>query len=77
MMPSDRDALSDAVAYLLDALSDGEKPAKDIVRVAQESGISLGTLRRGKVKAGVTSHPVGPNGNRYQVWRMPETKPAE
>lgn len=77
MAPADRDALADAVAYLLDALSDGERPAKDIVKTAQECGISLGTLRRGKTKAGVTSHPVGPNGQRYQVWRLPAKQVQE
>lgn len=67
--PADRDALGDAQAFLLDVLGAEEKPAKDIVRIAQESGIALGTLRRAKAKLGVTSHPVGPNGQRFIVWR--------
>jgi putative DNA primase/helicase len=75
MTPGDRDALGDAVAYLIDALAQEEKPAKDIFRTAQESAISLGTLRRAKAKIGVTSHPVGANGSRYLVWRMPGQKP--
>jgi energy-coupling factor transporter ATP-binding protein EcfA2 len=73
--PADRDALGDAQAFLIDSLSDEERPAKDVVRIAQESGIALGTLRRAKAKLGVTSHPVGPNGQRYIVWRMPVQEP--
>lgn len=69
--PADRDALGDAQSFLIDALTTEEKPAKDVVRVAQESGIALGTLRRAKAKLGVTSHPIGPNGQRFIVWRMP------
>lgn len=77
MPPSDRDALADAVAFLNEEMRDGERPAKDLTRIASESGISLGTLRRGKTKVGVTSHPVGPKGQCYWVWRLPEQKGVE
>jgi hypothetical protein len=69
--PADRDAMGDAIAFLRDVLDCEEHPAKDLVRRATEQGISLGTLRRAKVKLGIKSHPVGPNGTRFQVWRKP------
>jgi putative DNA primase/helicase len=74
---ADKDAMLDCVNYLRDALKDGEQPAKEVVRTAQESGLSLGTLRRAKVRLKITSHPIGSNSQRYMVWRLPLALPAE
>ncbi len=68
---SDRECLNEACAWLSDSLKDGEKPAKDMVRTAAENGISLATLRRAKTNLQIKSRPVGPNGNRIQVWTPP------
>lgn len=71
MAPADRDALTDAMAYLLETLKAGERAAKDVNRVASECGISIGTLRRAKVKLGVVSAQVSQNSEPYWVWRLP------
>lgn len=74
IMPSDaaeRDALGDACAFLCDYLKDGEQPAKECGRIAEESGVSRGTLRRAKVKLRIVSIPRGPNAQRYHVWSLP------
>ncbi len=71
-----RDALGEAIAFLQEQMKDGPKPQKEIGRVAADNRISEGTLRRAKVKLGVTSHPVGANGERYQEWRPPNFQPS-
>lgn len=71
MTPGERDALGDAVAFLLDELGPEERTAKIINSKAEDFGISRGTLRRAKAKLGITSHPIGPNAQRDWVWRLP------
>lgn len=71
MTPGERDALGDAVAFLLDALTDEEQKADWLNSRAEDAGISRGTLRRAKAKLGITSHPCGPNGSREWFWRIP------
>lgn len=75
IMPSDaadRDALADACAFLGEFLAEGEQAAKECGRIAEESGISRGTLRRAKTKLRVVSIPRGPNAQRYHVWCLPD-----
>lgn len=70
--PGERDALADARALLIDRLTSGEQRSKDLLRWADESGVSVGTLRRAKKALNVTSHTIGPSESRYHVWRAPE-----
>jgi energy-coupling factor transporter ATP-binding protein EcfA2 len=70
---AERDALTDACAFLNDFLHEGEQTAKECGRIAEESGISRGTLRRAKVKLGICSIPRGPNAQRYHAWSLPES----
>lgn len=72
-----RDAITEATAFLTETLREGPLPQKDIKRLADENGISWATLRRAKVKMKVTSHPIGANGQRYQEWRPPAVTEPE
>jgi hypothetical protein len=75
ILPADaaeRDALSDACAFLEDMLKEGERPSKEVNRIGEESGLSRGTIRRAKVKLGIISVPRGPNSERYVAWTFPE-----
>lgn len=67
----ERDALGDACAFLMDFLKDGEQRSKECHRIAEESGISRGTLRRAKVKLCIVSIPRGPNADKYHAWALP------
>lgn len=67
----ERDALNDAKMLLIDRLTGGEQRAKDLLKWAEESGVSSGTLRRAKKLLGISSHPVGPVETRFHVWRAP------
>lgn len=69
--PGERDALADARGLLIDRLTSGEQRTKDLLRWAEESGVSVGTLRRAKKALNVTSHTIGPSESRYHVWRAP------
>ncbi|HKV98063.1 MAG TPA: AAA family ATPase [Gammaproteobacteria bacterium] len=73
---TERDALMDARAFLMDALGDEEKRAKDIVRTARDVGISERTLRRAKVALGITSRHDGRPPDRHMVWARPQTWPT-
>jgi adenosyl cobinamide kinase/adenosyl cobinamide phosphate guanylyltransferase len=66
-----RSALAEAKEFLRDRLGGDEKEAKAIMTDAENSGISKRTLERAKHELSVTSHCVGPNSKRYQVWRKP------
>lgn len=70
--PGERDALADARGLLIDRLTSGEQRTKDLLRWADESGVSVGTLRRAKKALNITSHTIGPSESRYHVWRAPE-----
>jgi RecA-family ATPase len=67
----ERDARGDAKTFLREELESGPKPAATLIGNADNNGIKYGTLRRAKRDLGVTSHPVGPVGNRYFEWRKP------
>jgi hypothetical protein len=65
-------AVSDARTFLLDALSRGPVPAKDIRRMAREGGISEGTLKKAKRELLIRSDQDGFHGG--WTWRMPLTE---
>lgn len=72
MLPSERDALEDAIGFLKDALADGEKPANDLKAFALKNMISEATLRRAKKKLNAQSKLIVSAGERYHVWLLPE-----
>lgn len=73
---TERDALADARAFLMDTLGAEEQRARDIVRTARDVGISERTLRRAKVALGVTSRHEGRPPDRHMVWARPQTWPT-
>lgn len=80
IQPSDageKDALGDACAFLLDYLKEGEQRSKECHRIAEDSGISRGTLRRAKVKLRVLSTPRGSNSDKHHGWSLPGSPPLE
>lgn len=67
--PDNRSALQDAIDLLHAELEEGQKPAKYVVRRAHEIGIGDRTLRRARVRLGVTLHH--PDRKReYSSWSL-------
>jgi putative DNA primase/helicase len=71
--PAERDALGDASRYLLDALKAGPVPAKELVRRAQEIGVTLATLRRAKRQLSIHSRARGNLSERVWYWQIPKS----
>ena len=67
-----RDALADAKRFLREELEAEAKATKEIRRLADESGISLITLRRAKHALGVTAERLAYGADGHWVWRKPE-----
>jgi hypothetical protein len=68
------DALSEAVEFLNDALANRPVPARDIIRDAEDAGISEKTLRRAKKLLGVVAYREGEAGRRGAgrwLWKLP------
>ncbi len=57
--------VKEAIAFLRDALADGERPLADIQAEAQAKSISMGSLRRAKERLGVISTNNGTIGEPY------------
>ena len=71
----ERSALEEAQQFLLDLLSGGSQPAKDIERDAKKAGVSARTLWRAKRSLGVTSQRDGAGKDGYQwIWGLPESR---
>jgi hypothetical protein len=66
-----RSSLAEAKELLRDRLEEGERRTKELLKIAEESGITGITLRRAKEALAVTAHPIGSNEDRYWVWRKP------
>ncbi|MGI8642288.1 MAG: AAA family ATPase [Pyrinomonadaceae bacterium] len=62
---------SDAVEFLKEVLSDGEKYSKDIYSEARQNGISERTLKRAKTALNVESRKEGFNPTKW-FWKLPE-----
>lgn len=60
----------EAKAWLIECLSNGGLPAKDIEREAKDAGFSLATLRRAKQDAGIKS--VKASFGSGWIWTIPE-----
>lgn len=69
--PEERSALEEARAFLEDALSDGLKPARDILKDGRANGHQEKTLRRAKALLGVKviREGFGPGGRYF--WSLP------
>jgi putative DNA primase/helicase len=63
--PGRRDARADAEDFLLDVLADGPKVAKEVERIAKDTGHSQSTIRRAKKALGIIADKEGYQG----VWR--------
>jgi hypothetical protein len=66
-------ALDEAIDWLLDALADGPKPKRELLRLAKAAGITEQTLERAKQKAGV-QHRREDFGGSY-LWFLPTDTP--
>jgi hypothetical protein len=62
--PDERSAIDTAVAFLQDALDDGPKPVREVIRDARAEGIAPRTLDRARAQLGVRSVPSGFGGPR-------------
>lgn len=67
----DGSALSEARGFIIDAMSQGPVPAKDMERMAREGGISQSTLKKAKSDLRIRSVQDGFHGG--WTWRMPHT----
>ena len=67
------DALPEAMTWLKDFLSDGEKTAKEIYETAESEGIKKRTLDSAKAKMGIESNRIGFGKGSYIVWKLPPT----
>jgi len=68
-------ALKEAEAFLLDALADGPRPAREVEREADNMGVSARTLRRARRDSGVRAiplHLVGKRGVQSWTWALPD-----
>jgi hypothetical protein len=68
------EARSEAAEFLNDALANGPVPARDIIRDAEDAGISEKTLRRAKKLLGVVANREGEAGKRGAgrwLWKLP------
>lgn len=69
-------ARDDAKEFLLEALADGPRPAKELFREAREAGVSEITLRRAAKALGVTRRRVpqrgGARGGGWWEWALPD-----
>jgi hypothetical protein len=68
----EREMLREAEEFLVKILDRGECKSKDIMQAAQDAGLSWMTVRRAKIRLGVTDHKVGDDGTHHTVWRKPE-----
>ena len=66
----------DAADWLRELLADGPMRKADVDAVADENGVSKGTLRRAKTKAGVLSRKHGVGKESHWTWELP-SKGAE
>ncbi|MFC1739444.1 AAA family ATPase [Planctomycetota bacterium] len=64
--------LDAAKEWLTEILADGQVKSADILRMADEAGISEDTLRRAKDELGVERGHVGNNTNGYWYWILPQ-----
>lgn len=66
----DRD---EARHFLQSELAGGERPAKELVKVARSLGISMATLKRAKASLNIISTQLAlPDKTRFWVWSLPE-----
>jgi hypothetical protein len=70
--PVERSLLDQAKLIIRDRLESGEKKAAFMMKAAADEGISTKTMNRAKRALAVTSHAIGPNDDRYSVWRKPK-----
>lgn len=70
-------ALTEAKEWLADFLSNGSIPASEIVKQAQDDGISKRTLLRAKQAIGVISERVGCGSGSHSVWKLSHTLPKD
>jgi hypothetical protein len=66
----EKSALAEAKEMLADSLRDGPVAAKEVQRMARESGVSERTLRRAKEEMGVKPIKVG-GSNGAWLWQLP------
>jgi hypothetical protein len=73
-MPGDREAMSDAVAWLLGFLTDlgGSEQAREIKKAARKEGISDSAVDRAKRKLGIRSKQSGFGRDKGARWYLPE-----
>ncbi|MFN0054334.1 MAG: hypothetical protein ACKV0T_19330, partial [Planctomycetales bacterium] len=70
-------ALAVAVEYLLDILADGERPSKEVERLAGERGIAPMTLERARQNLKIEfDRRKKPNGKEFYVVFLPEGAPT-
>ena len=71
----ERSLMTEACEFLKDELASGPIPAKDMMRMAKDSGISEATIRRARVKVGVKA---GKRlGGRESFWELPGAQPPD
>ena len=59
--------------FLQSELASGERPAKELVKVARSLGISISTLKRAKASLNIISTQLAlPDKTRFWVWSLPE-----
>jgi hypothetical protein len=69
--PGDKDtrsAVEEAVAFLVDVLTDGPVPANEVHQEAGQAGIARRTLHRAKSKLGIKAQKMGNSGHRNNPW---------
>jgi hypothetical protein len=74
-MEEERSAVEEAADFLREFLSDGEKPAKEVISEAKKSGISETTLKRaraGRVRSRKAQVVGGKRGEAPWVWSLKE-----
>jgi len=62
----------EARSLIIDLLSEGERRSKDVLRIAEEAGISRAVLWDAKSDLGILSKPRGSNADRFHVWLPPD-----
>jgi hypothetical protein len=68
----DTEALAECIEFIRSELSDGPKPAKEMVKAGHANGFSTTTLRRAKMALSIASKREGFGPGSVLQWTMPE-----
>ena len=68
----ERSALTEAIEFLSEVLSEGPLPAKEVLDLGKDAGVSKRTLVRAKAQLDVVSKKIGGGPRAAWVWELPD-----